>query len=82
MSLNFHTTLTMIPGKAARSFVTLRLLIYGTFESKWLLKRKLKGSLESQLSWMVFCWGKHLKECFLEADTGERLRQTYGRMFG
>jgi hypothetical protein len=25
---------------------------------------------------MVFCWGKHVKECFPEVDTGERLRQT------
>jgi hypothetical protein len=24
---------------------------------------------------MVFCWGKHVKECFPEADTGERLRR-------
>ena len=28
------------------------------------MKWKLKGSLESQLCWMVFCWGKHMKECF------------------
>ena len=41
-----------------------------------ILKWKLKGSLESQLCWMVFCWGKHMKECFPEVDTGERLRQT------
>ena len=40
-------------------------------------KRKGKGSLvESQLCWMVFCWGKHMKEGFPEVDTGERLRQT------
>jgi hypothetical protein len=32
--------------------------------------------LESQLCWMVFSWGKHVKECFPEGDTGERLRQT------
>lgn len=39
---------------------------------------ELKGSLKSQLYWMVFCftWGKHVKEHFAEADTGERLRQT------
>jgi hypothetical protein len=24
----------------------------------------------------VFCWGKHLKVCFPEVDTDERLRQT------
>ena len=40
------------------------------------LKWKLKGSLESQLCWMVFCWGKHVKKCFPGVDTGERLRQT------
>ena len=40
------------------------------------MKWKLKGSLESQLCWMLFCWGKHVKECFLKVDTGERLRQT------
>ena len=44
-------------------------------------KWKLKGSLESQLCWMVFCWGKHVKECFPEVDTGERLRQTCEGMF-
>ena len=38
---------------------------------------KLKGSLERQLCWMVFCWGKHVKECFPEVDTGERLGQTH-----
>ena len=41
------------------------------------VKWKLKGSLESQLCWMVFCWGKHVKECFPEVDTGERLGQTH-----
>jgi hypothetical protein len=40
------------------------------------LKWKVKGALESQLCRMVFCWGKHVKECFPEVDTGERLRQT------
>ena len=45
------------------------------------LKWKLKGSLESQLCWMVFCWGKHVKECFPEVDTGERLRQTREERF-
>jgi hypothetical protein len=39
---------------------------------------KLKGSLENQLCWMVFCWGKH----FAEADTGEKLRQTCEGTFG
>ena len=34
---------------------------------------RLKGSLESQLCWMVFCWGKHMKEYFPEVNTGERL---------
>jgi hypothetical protein len=34
---------------------------------------ELKGSLESQLCWMVFYWGKRMKECFTEADTGERM---------
>jgi hypothetical protein len=45
-------------------------------EHETLLKWKLKGSLESQLCWMVFCWGKHMKECFSKVDTDERLRQT------
>jgi hypothetical protein len=40
------------------------------------LNWKLKGSLGSQLCWKVFCLGKHVKECFPEMDTGERLRQT------
>jgi hypothetical protein len=30
---------------------------------------------------MVFCWGKHIKKCFPEVDTGKRLRQTRERMF-
>jgi len=29
-----------------------------------------------KVSWMVLCWGKHVKECFLEVDTGKRLKQT------
>ena len=40
------------------------------------VKWKLLLSVESQLCWMVFCWSKHVKECFPEVDTGERLRQT------
>jgi hypothetical protein len=42
----------------------------------YLLKWKVKGILESQLCWIVFCWGKHSKECCPKVDTGERLRQT------
>jgi hypothetical protein len=42
----------------------------GQLAVKW----KLKGSLESQLCWMVFFWGKHVKECFPEAVIGERLK--------
>ena len=30
---------------------------------------------------MVFYWGKHMKECFPEVDTGERLRQTHDLLF-
>jgi hypothetical protein len=30
---------------------------------------------------MAFCWGKHMKEHFAEADTGERVRQTHEEMF-
>jgi hypothetical protein len=30
-------------------------------------------SLESQLCGMVFCWSRPLKECFPEADLGERM---------
>ena len=37
------------------------------------MKWKGKGSLESQLCPAVFCWGKHVKECFPEADTSERM---------
>jgi hypothetical protein len=43
--------------------------------------RELKGSLESRLCWMVFWWGKHMKEHFTEVDTGERLRQPREGMF-
>jgi len=42
---------------------------------------KLKGSLERRLCWMVFCWGKHVKECFPEVHTGESQRQTHEGMF-
>jgi len=38
-------------------------------EGKW----KLMGSLESQLCWTVFCWGKHTKEHFTEADTDKMM---------
>jgi hypothetical protein len=34
------------------------------------MKWKLKGALESQLCWMVFCWGKQVKERFLKVDPG------------
>jgi hypothetical protein len=34
---------------------------------------ELKGSLESQLCWMVLGWGRPMKECFPEVDTGERM---------
>jgi hypothetical protein len=30
-------------------------------------------SLESRLCQMMFCWGRHMKECFPEADTGDRM---------
>ena len=43
------------------------------------MKWKLKASLESQLCQMVFCWGKHVKECFPEADTGERMNVAKAR---
>ena len=45
------------------------------------MKWKRKGSLESQLCWMVFCWGKHMKACFPEVDTDEWLRQTHEGTF-
>lgn len=35
---------------------------------KW---KKRKGSLESWLHCTVFCWDKHVKECFPETDTGK-----------
>ena len=45
------------------------------------LNLKLKGSLESQLCGMVFCWGKHMKEhVFLNVDP-EQLRQIHEGMF-
>jgi len=37
------------------------------------LKWKLKDSLESRLCWVEFCWGKQVKKCFAEADTGQRM---------
>jgi hypothetical protein len=40
------------------------------------VKWRLMCSLESRLCWMVFCCGKHVKECFADVGTGERLRQT------
>jgi hypothetical protein len=45
----------------------------GTNKKEWLFKWKRKGSLESQLRQMAFYWGRHMKECFPEADTGERM---------
>lgn len=39
------------------------------------LKWKLKGSMESQLCQTVFCWGRQVKEGFIEADTGEDVLQ-------
>ena len=48
-------------------------LLKGSDSSKAGVKWKLKSSLESWLCWMVFCWGKHVKEHFPEADTGERI---------
>jgi hypothetical protein len=45
------------------------------------MKWKLKGSLESQLCGMLFCWGKHMKKHLAEVDTGERLRQTHEGTF-
>jgi hypothetical protein len=32
------------------------------------VKWKLKGSWK--VSWMVFCWGKHMMECLAEVDAG------------
>ena len=49
--------------------VTERNLVSKTKELNW----KLMVSLESQLCQMVFCWGKHVEECFPEADTSERM---------
>jgi hypothetical protein len=47
-------------------------LTYGLNSQKiTALKWKLLVSLESQLCPMVFCWDRHMKECFPEADTGE-----------
>jgi hypothetical protein len=32
------------------------------------MKWKFKGFWK--VSWMVFCWGKHVKERFVKVDTG------------
>jgi hypothetical protein len=55
-----------------RDYVHLELPVLGEGVFKW----KHKFSLESQLYRMVFWWGKHMKECFSEMDTGDRLRHT------
>jgi hypothetical protein len=51
----------------------------------WLsyLVSPLKWNLRAlwKVGWMVFCWGKHMKECLAEVDTGERLRQTHEGRF-
>lgn len=38
-----------------------------------IVKWKLVVSLESQLGWMVFCFGRDMKECSPAVDTGERM---------
>ena len=35
-----------------------------------LMKWEIKGSLESQLCHMGFYWGKYMKKCIPEVDTG------------
>jgi hypothetical protein len=57
--------------------------LFKTLIYESVLKWKLLVSLESQLCQMMFCWGIHLKgmfyysihvkKCFPEADTGERI---------
>lgn len=44
------------------------------------LKWKLKVSLESQLCWKVFCWGRHMKECFLGAEISRKIHKFLHRL--
>lgn len=40
------------------------------------LKQKLIVSLGSQLCWMVFCWGKHMKDCMVLRRTQQTADNT------
>jgi len=70
-------------GRLGRNFenipLRLRMVVHARSPNTWEvevrgirvqghLKWKLKGSLE--VVWMVFCWGQHGKECFVEVDIG------------
>ena len=57
------------------------LLFYGYSENNSKLKWKLQEFFEKSVCWMVFCWGKHMKECFPEEDTDGGLRQTHEGTF-
>jgi hypothetical protein len=61
-------------------FVCLFVCLFNLPNLEDTLEWKLKGSLESQSCWMVFCCGKHMKECFPEVDTDEKLKQTRGEV--
>ena len=55
--------------------------LYKPAERQSIVKWKLKVALESQLCWMLFYWGEHVKDYFHEMDRGERLRQACEGMF-
>ena len=60
--------------KSAMNIVEHMSLWYGGTSLGYIsMKGKLRVSLEGQLCWMVFFWGRHMKECFPEANTGERM---------
>ena len=59
-------------------------MIKGTVSVSKKNKRMRSGNLRLlwKVSWMVFCWGKHVKERLAQVDTGERLRQTHEKTLG
>jgi hypothetical protein len=51
------------------------------FLQVWVMNRSGNLRVLWKDGWMGSCWYKHVKECFLEVDTGERLRQTHEGTF-
>jgi hypothetical protein len=37
------------------------------------VKEKCDGSLKSKLCPMIFCWGKHMNECFFKVDMDKKI---------